>query len=571
MMLNLFNSYDFSLVALSIAIAVVASYTALSFNRLLKEGGTHTSRIARLIGGSFAIGTGIWSMHFVGMIAYKPLQAVTYDWKLTVISLIPAFLGAAITFITISQSVLTPLDWLMSSLFMGSAIASMHYVGMAGIEGHTLHYDLFRVGLSVFIAIFGSFLALWLGFQNYTENNQSNRVQSFISALIMGLTISSMHYTGIAALKIPLLNETSAESQLNINQLRIGIATGIATLIVIVLTFVSGIYNQKFHLEKAYSNLLEEKNSYLLESQKKLLQSEAELQRRTKELEQVIHKLQQLQLQIVQTEKMSTLGNLVAGVAHEINNPVTFIAGNINPAMDYIKDLLELINLYERKYPNPDIEIQHHIKTIDLAYIREDLPKLIASMQEGIKRIRNISTSLRTFSRADSDRLLNCNIHDGIDSTILILQHRLKANNNRPEIFVVKNYGLLSQVQCFPGQLNQVFMNLLANAIDALDESNIGRSFEEIKLNPNLITITTKISDDQKFVTINIKDNGIGINEESKGRIFDYLYTTKEVGKGTGLGLAIARQIVVEKHGGSLEVNSAEGKGTEFVIQIPNS
>ncbi|MBW4509668.1 MAG: GHKL domain-containing protein [Scytonematopsis contorta HA4267-MV1] len=570
MMLNLFNSYDFILVTLSVAIAIVASYTALSFNRLLKEG-TDFSRIARLIGGSFAIGVGIWSMHFVGMISYKPLQAVTYDWKITVISLIPAFFGAAITFIVMSQSVLTPLDWLMSSLFMGTAIASMHYMGMASIEGHILHYHLIGVGLSILMAIFGSFLALWVGFQSYTENNQSNRTKRLISALIMGLTISSMHYTAIAALKIPTLNETSAESELNINQIKVAIATGIGTLIVIVLTFVSGIYNQKFNLEKAYSNLLEEKNSYLLESQKKLLQSEAELQSRTKQLEQVIHELQQLQLQIVQTEKMSTLGNLVAGVAHEINNPVTFIAGNINPAMDYIKDLFELISLYQKKCPNPDIEIQHHIKTIELDYIREDLPKLIDSMQEGIKRIRNISTSLRTFSRADNDRLLDCNIHDGIDSTILILQHRLKANKSRPEISVVKNYGQLSQVQCFPGQLNQVFMNLLANAIDALDESNIGRSFEEIKLNPNLITITTKISDDHKFVVINIKDNGIGINEEAKGRIFDYLYTTKAVGKGTGLGLAIARQIIVEKHGGSLFVNSAEKEGTEFVIQIPNS
>ncbi|MEH2072808.1 MAG: response regulator [Nostoc sp.] len=297
-------------------------------------------------------------------------------------------------------------------------------------------------------------------------------------------------------------------------------------------------------------------------------QAQEELKQQKQNLEQALAELQHTQVQLVQSEKMSALGNLVAGVAHEINNPVGFLGGNIQPALDYIKDILGLVDLYQQKYPNPDAEIQDEIEAIDLDYIREDLPKLVGSMREGVKRIRDISTSLRTFSRADSDRPVACNIHDGIESTILILKHRLKASESRPEIQVIREYGQLGLVECFAGQLNQVFINILANAIEALEESNISRSFEEIQTNPNWITISTQASD-SKQVIISIKDNGLGMTEEIKQKVFDHLFTTKSVGKGTGLGLAIARQIIVEKHGGSITVNSTLGKGTEFVLEFP--
>ncbi|MEG4250846.1 AAA family ATPase [Microcoleus sp. Pol10D4] len=285
------------------------------------------------------------------------------------------------------------------------------------------------------------------------------------------------------------------------------------------------------------------------------------------ESQQAFTELKQAQIKIVQSEKMSALGNLVAGVAHEINNPVGFLVGNIQPALDYIKDLFGLLDLYEQKYPQLDPEIQEEIENIDLEYIREDLPKLVGSMREGVKRIRDISTSLRTFSRADTNYPVACNIHDGIDSTIMILKHRLKANETRPEIKVIREYGNLPQVECYAGQLNQVFMNLLGNAIDALDESNQGRHYAEIV---NEITIKTdEFYGDKKQARIRIKDNGVGISEAVRERIFDELFTTKEVGKGTGLGLAIARQIVVEKHGGTIEVNSVLRAGTEFTILLP--
>ncbi|CBN56517.1 MULTISPECIES: trifunctional serine/threonine-protein kinase/ATP-binding protein/sensor histidine kinase [Kamptonema] len=282
--------------------------------------------------------------------------------------------------------------------------------------------------------------------------------------------------------------------------------------------------------------------------------------------QQALNDLKQAQITIIQSEKMSALGNLVAGVAHEINNPVGFLTGNITPALDYINDLFGLLDLYQQKYPQPDADIQEEIKTIELDYIREDLPKLVESMQEGVKRIQDISTSLRTFSRADTNHPVACNIHDGIDSTIMILKHRLKANENRPQIQVIKEYGNLPQIKCYAGQLNQVFMNLLSNAIDALEEASQGRKYAEIA---NQITVKTELSDDKYLAIIRIKDNGIGMTEAVRAQIFEHLFTTKGVGKGTGLGLAIAQQIIEEKHQGQITVNSVPGEGTVFAIAIP--
>ncbi|MEG4293215.1 AAA family ATPase [Microcoleus sp. C2C3] len=282
------------------------------------------------------------------------------------------------------------------------------------------------------------------------------------------------------------------------------------------------------------------------------------------------HQVEESQLQLVQSEKMSALGNLVAGVAHEINNPVGFISGNIHEAIAAVKDITEYLQLYQEKFSSPGDEIEEKAEEMDIEYLLEDLPKMLHSMQVGCDRIQGISTSLRTFSRADKDYKVSFNIHEGIDSTILILKHRLKSNEQRPAIEVVKEYGNLPPVECFPGQLNQVFMNILANAIDALEESNREQSLEKIKAPANCITVRTE-RQSEEWVTIRISDNGPGIADEIKGNIFDHLFTTKGVGKGTGLGLAIARQIVVEKHGGTIEVNSVLGEGTEFAISLPTN
>ncbi len=296
---------------------------------------------------------------------------------------------------------------------------------------------------------------------------------------------------------------------------------------------------------------------------------EKRVSERTAALSRALKDLQESQVQLVQTEKMSALGQLVAGVAHEINNPVGFIHGNLGHASVYFQNMINLIDLYQQYYPNPVPEIQDEIAAIDLKYMLSDLPNLISSMKEGVQRIRNISTSLRNFSRADSNRKVSCNIHDGIDSTIMILKHRLKASEDRPDIQVIRDYGSLPDLECFIGQLNQVFMNLLANAIDALEESNIGRTYIEIEANPNQVLIQTTLTENKSHILIRIKDNGVGMSVDVQQKIFDHLFTTKPVGQGTGLGLSIARQIVVDKHGGTLEVNSVLGQGSEFVIKLP--
>ncbi|MEH2022299.1 ATP-binding sensor histidine kinase [Nostoc sp.] len=296
-------------------------------------------------------------------------------------------------------------------------------------------------------------------------------------------------------------------------------------------------------------------------------QAESAVTEKSQALGTALEDLQQAQLQIVQSEKMSALGNLVAGVAHEMNNPLGFIAASLKQAKPTIADVVQHLKLYQESLPNPGGKIIDHAEEIDLDYSLEDLPKIIDSMVMACDRLKNISTSLRTFSRADKDYKVPFKIHEGIESTILILKHRLKANELRPAIEIITDYGNFIQVECFPGQLNQVFMNILANAIDALDESNSERKFEEIQENPNKIIIKTSLKANQ--VEITIADNAKGMNESVKQKIFDHLFTTKAVGKGTGLGLAIARQIVVEKHGGLIHCNSSPGEGTEFVIAIP--
>ncbi|WP_392479802.1 AAA family ATPase [Nostoc sp. C110] len=292
-------------------------------------------------------------------------------------------------------------------------------------------------------------------------------------------------------------------------------------------------------------------------------------QDKSRELEQSIKDLQEAQLQLIQSEKMSSLGNLVAGVAHEINNPVGFITGSIAQAKDTVNDLIGYLQLYREKFPNPGAEIEEKAEEIDIDFLLKDLPKMIDGMTVGTQRIRNISTSLRTFSRADTTSKVLANIHEGIDSTLLILQHRLKADHNRPAIQVIKEYGNIPLVKCYLGQLNQVFMNIIANAIDALEEANIGRSFMEVQESyPNIITILTKIEENNNL-TIKIQDNAKGMSEEVKSCIFENLFTTKCVGKGTGLGLSISRQIIIENHSGSLICESVLGQGTEFIISIP--
>ena len=312
-----------------------------------------------------------------------------------------------------------------------------------------------------------------------------------------------------------------------------------------------------------------------------LQESEERLRQQAAKLEQTLLVLRQTQTQLIQTEKMSSLGQLVAGIAHEINNPVSFISGNVSHATGYIQELLRSIDLYQKYYPHPVPEIQDMMEELDLEFIKKDLPKLLNSMKVGSERIRDVVRSLRLFSRTDEAQMKPADIHEGLDSTVLILQNRLQAKGGRPGISLVKEYGDLPRVRCYPGQLNQVFMHLLTNAIDALEEGgrnpekygtiknqsllSAGGSGAEI-FNPE-IRIRTEVVGESE-IAIAISDNGPGMTEEVLCCIFEPLFTTKSQATSTGLGLAISQHLVVEKHGGELQCVSRPGQGTELIVKI---
>ena len=321
-------------------------------------------------------------------------------------------------------------------------------------------------------------------------------------------------------------------------------------------------------------NLSERENIIQQLQQKEAVvrQSESQLKGKNKELEATLLRLHQTQSQLVQSEKMSGLGQLVAGVAHEINNPVSFIAGNVNHANDYIHGLLDLVALYQQQYPEPGEAIQDKLDAIDLSFIQEDAPKLLNSMQIGSQRIQQIVRSLRTFSHKDEAEMKVVDLHNGIDSSLMLLSHRLKAQPQRVEIQAIQNYdAALPAVECYPGQLNQVFMNLLSNSIDAVEEKlkTLSSASEEHSTFQPTIWIETQYDASTQQGIIRVRDNGCGISESTQEKIFDPFFTTKSVGKGTGMGLSISYQIATEKHAGTLKCDSTFGRGSTFTLRLP--
>ncbi|MDJ1183060.1 sensor histidine kinase [Roseofilum casamattae] len=311
-------------------------------------------------------------------------------------------------------------------------------------------------------------------------------------------------------------------------------------------------------LQESYEHLQE--YSYTLET--KVSDRTQELKDKNKYLNLAMKQLQQTQMQLIQNEKMASLGQMVAGIAHEINNPVSFIHSNLHPLDEYINDLLQLISLYEDHYLNnvPAIDIAK--EDVDLDFIQADLPKIINSMKIGTTRIQEITIGLRNFSRLDESERKSANLHEGLESTLLIFANRLQAQDNRPEIKAFKNYGDLPKIECYPGQMNQVFLNLIGNAIDALEPGAIAGE------NPTpTIRISTEYQKNKIIITI--ADNGPGISAETQAKIFDPFFTTKAIGKGTGLGLSISHSIIVDRHKGELQCFSTPGKGTEFIVSIP--
>jgi signal transduction histidine kinase len=315
-----------------------------------------------------------------------------------------------------------------------------------------------------------------------------------------------------------------------------------------------GDYTQELELARQSLEQRVEERTQELELARQSLEKRVE--ERTQELQKTLQDLKETQGQLIQTEKMSSLGQMVAGIAHEINNPANFIYGNIQCASEYTQDLLNLVSLYQQEYPDPIWLIEEKIEEIDLNFIHKDLPLLLSSMKTGTQRIREIVLSLRNFSRLDEADMKEVDIHEGIDNTLLILNHKLQS-----EIEVIKNYRDLPLVECYPAQLNQVFMNILNNAIDALLDQKAD-SDKSKKIIINTINI------DDVYIKVGIIDNGSGIRPEIKNKLFDPFFTTKPVGKGTGLGLSICYQII-DKHNGKIEVISEFEQGTEFIILLP--
>jgi len=317
---------------------------------------------------------------------------------------------------------------------------------------------------------------------------------------------------------------------------------------------------QVYRLISTSHNISEQKRT-----EQALRRSESQYRQQVEELTALVKQLQATQAQLVQTEKMSSLGQLVAGIAHEINNPINFIYGNLSHATRYVEDLLWLVDLYTTTYPQPPQELQVALAEVDLPFTTSDLLRVMQSMTVGAERIRQIVLSLRNFSRLDEDGLKATNLHEGLDSALFLLQHRCLAQGDRPAVNIILDYGQLPSIECYPGQINQVFMNLLINALDALEQ----RWQEGDHDFSPTIWISTKLFQSKSRVGVIIRDNGIGVSPQILPRLYDPFFTTKQVGRGMGLGLAISYQVVVEKHKGTLQCNSLPGRGAEFQIELP--
>jgi signal transduction histidine kinase len=426
---------------------------------------------------------------------------------------------------------------------------------MQGKNGRGLYKNYQGISvIGVYYALPGQDLAL-IAEQTQTEAFAPAR-QLASSIFLSGLVLSSIMALGMLMLGRRIVKPIKAiaqtaylVSQGDLNQTAPVLSNN-------EIGMLAKTFNQMIEQLKLTYQQLADSNHTLEE---KVEQRTQELRHKNQDLETTLKKLKKTQTQLVQQEKMASLGQLVAGVAHEINNPVNFIYGNVQPATEYARDLLNLIQLYQKHYPQPNSEIIDDIEAIDLAFIQEDFMQLLDSMKEGSERIKEIVLSLRNFSRLDESEQKQVDLHQGIESTLRILQNRLKAQSERPEIAVIKQYGQLPLLNCYPGQLNQVYMNLLSNAIDALEQ-------DRTIINPHILIHTTLINNN---IEIRIADNGSGIKSEVLERIFDPFFTTKPVGKGTGLGLSISYHIIVENHKGKLLCNSQLGKGTEFIIKLP--
>ncbi len=555
---GLTSHHDAHLVVISVVIAIFASYTALDLaGQITASKGWH--RLGWLGIGAISMGTGIWAMHFIAMLAFHLPIAVGYNIAVVIASMGVAIATSGFALFLASRPAMSRLELLSGSVVMGLGITAMHYIGMAAMQvDAVIHYDPFLVGMSGVVAIAVSAIALWLAFRLRKETTGMGKIRRIVSAIVMGSAVPLMHYIGMAAARF-IPTKPPVATPLTMNTSSLATTISMATLVILGLSLLASLEVRAVAQNRLY--LQSQKDAQTLKTQ-------------THQLEQALFQLQQAQSKLVQTEKMSSLGQLVAGIAHEINNPINFVHGNLNYVSTYSSQLLEIVQIYRQFCPNLPPPIQAQVDDTELDFLVGDLDKIVKSMSLGTERIREIVLSLKNFSRLDESEVKAVDIHAGIDSTLTILGHRFKAKPNFPEIRIVRNYGVIPKIECYPGQLNQVFMNIISNAIDALEETEI-QTYSESE--PPTITIQTAVNlysenlkiEANPMVMIRIVDNAKGMSETVRSRLFDPFFTTKSIGKGTGLGLSISYQVITEKHGGRLDCRSTLGQGTEFMIQIP--
>lgn len=562
-------AYDLRLVGLSILVAILTSYTALDLAQHKTDRKLSTNFIW-LLSGAIAMGVGIWAMHFIGMLALQMPIPVQYDWWIVGYSVLPAIAASGLALYLVTQPHLHRVDLLVGSGIMGSGITAMHYVGMTAMQVPAImQYQLGWVAGSGAIAVAVSLVALWLGFNSF----RSGIWAKLGSALLMGLAIPLMHYTGMMAMQFQITDATqtaiaSAQATASTPPALIAAIITFVTCIILGWALLISIFRHHLNVEHIRAQALQD-NSVQLQA---ALQRQAELaaiaNARSEKLEVALNELRRIQIQLVHSEKMSSLGQLVAGVAHEINNPVNFIYGNLAYANDYVADLLKIIAAYQQDCPIPSADTQALIEEVDLPFLQDDLGKILASMKEGTERIKTIVQSLRNFSRLDEAELKMADIHDGIEATLLVLQNRLTLHTDQQtiEIRIHKEYEKIPPLSCYPGHLNQALLNIFTNAIDALEEKVKRQSDDAFQ---PLITIRTQTCQ-QGSVQICISDNGLGIEPSTKRRIYDPFFTTKTINQRSGLGLSVAHNIIVEQHQGKLRCMSTVGQGTQFQIELAN-
>ncbi|CAJ9579309.1 sensor histidine kinase [Burkholderia pseudomallei] len=551
------GTFNLPLVALSLAIATLASYTALDLSALITLLDQPRMRRAWLAGGAAAMGTGIWAMHFVGMLAFSLPIPLGYDFGHTFASLAIAVVVSYFALNAVTRAALTRERLAIGGVLMGLGIAGMHYTGMSALRMQpAIAYDFTLFVASIAIAIGASTTALWIAHRLSNENEPRVLMKRIAAAGVMGLAITGMHYTGMAAAHFGANAVCGAAGE--ISGAWLGATIALFTVTILSATLVVSRFDARTAFLRGMTDALEElvaKRTSELEGalrQYERKAAQARLEHEKDEQRRLIRRLEETHVQLLQSEKLASIGQLAAGVAHEINNPIGFVNANLNTLRSWVQGLLDVIAVQEALTGTLAADARAPLaavaRDIDLDYVRGDILALIDESIDGAMRVRRIVCDLRDFSRPSGDAWAFADLHASLESTLNVVHNELKYKAD-----IVREYGVLPLVECNAAQLSQVFMNLLVNAAQSIGTHG---------------TITIRTTHDGDTVSISIADTGAGIPEDAIGRIFDPFFTTKPVGQGTGLGLSISHGIV-EHHGGRIDVESHVGRGSTLTVTLP--